>query len=236
MKKESRNIIKKIKNKFIKKMMSNRYEESIQEQTSRQEFFYKAFKALKFNGITGAYAEFGCNGANTFVLAYRESKKHFYETTYWAFDSFQGLPKTTCNEDAHPKWIEGEMSTSVERFHEICAKNMIPREAYKIVEGFYNESLSKISIENEPKDISLAYIDCDLYSSTIDVLNFLIPRFKSGMIVAFDDYFCYSELETSGERKALLEKFRIEKKWSLVPYCNIGWGGMSFIVERIDNF
>ena len=48
-----------------------------------------------------------------------------------------------------------------------------------------------------PTDIALAYIDCDLYSSTMPVLEFLLPRLKNGMIIAFDDYFCWSATQLS---------------------------------------
>ena len=55
----------------------------------------------------------------------------------------------------------------------------------------------------------MAYIDCNLYSSTVTVLEFLAPRLKHGMIVAFDDYFCWSPTQVSGERFALHEFTRI---------------------------
>jgi hypothetical protein len=67
--------------------------------------------------------------------------------------------------------------------------------------------------DGEPTDIALAYVDSDLYSSTRTVLEFLRPRLKHGMVVAFDDYFCWSATQPSGERKALEEYRAGDDRW-----------------------
>ena len=54
---------------------------------------------------------------------------------------------------------------------------------------------------------------------------------KHGMIIAFDDYFCWSRSQISGERKAMLEFFSKNNRWQLVPYMQFGWHGNSFVVE-----
>lgn len=120
---------------------------------------------------------------------------------------------------------------SLDQFHDICAASGIPRSEYHVVPGFYDETLPAMSPTDEPKNIALAYIDCDLYSSTKTVLEFLMPRLKHGMIIAFDDYFCWSKSEISGERRAMLEFFTNNATWALVPYMQFGWGGNSFVVE-----
>ena len=51
------------------------------------------------------------------------------------------------------------------------------------------------------------------------------------MIIAFDDYFCWSATKISGERMAMLELFSETSEWNLVPYMQFGWGGLSFVVE-----
>jgi O-methyltransferase len=84
---------------------------------------------------------------------------------------------------------------------------------------------------DEPRDVALAYVDCDLYSSTRTVLDFLRPRLKHGMIVAFDDYFCWSSTQPAGERKAFLELTAADDRWEWVPYVQYGWHGHSFVIE-----
>lgn len=207
------------------------YTPRIQERLGRQTFFYNAFRALAFNGIDGNYAEFGSWGARTFTLAYHESRRHKRDVTLWSFDSFEGLPTPKGPLDAHPEWKPGAMSMSLERFHKACATNGIPRAAYHVVPGYYDDTLTKLSSTDEPTNIALAYIDCDLHSSTKTVLEFLRTRFKHGMIVAFDDYFCWAPSELSGERRAMLEFLDGTPDWELVPYIQFGWHGQSFMVE-----
>lgn len=203
----------------------------VRERYCRQEFFYNAFKALSFNGIRGDYLEFGCNGGMTFSLAYRESRRHGHACILWAFDSFQGLPAQKVEQDAHPKWVEHSLATELSRFHQLCVENGVPRQAYEVVPGFYDTSLPSLGRDEGPGDIACVYIDCDLYSSTRDVLEFLIPRLKNGMIIAFDDYHCYSANQLSGERRAALEFFSDEGRWLLLPFMRFGWHGEAFVVE-----
>jgi hypothetical protein len=203
----------------------------VRERLGRQEFFFNAFKALRFNGIAGDYAEFGSEGGRTFALAYQESRRHGHAARLWAFDSFEGLPAPAGGADEHPSWAEGRMATSLEQFHAICAENGIPRGAYTAVAGPYEQTLATMSKADPPTAIALAYVDCDLYSSTTTVLAFLESRLKHGMIVAFDDYFCWSASQLSGERKAMLEFVAGDRRWEWVPYMRFGWHGNSFVIE-----
>jgi O-methyltransferase len=206
------------------------FDEHIRERLARQSFFFNAFKALRFNAIPGDYAEFG-SGWITFALAYDESRRHGYPAKLWAFDSFQGLPAQRDSDDHHPRWSEGKMAITLAQFHDLCADNGIPRDAYATVPGFYAETLVAMSPTDEPTDIGLAYVDCDLYSSTAAVLSFLAPRLKHGMIVAFDDYFCWSPSQISGERRAMQEFVAENDSWEWIPYIQFGWSGMSFLLE-----
>jgi hypothetical protein len=212
---------------------SDRYlsNEVVQERLARQQFFYRAFKTLAFNGIDGDYAEFGCWGAVTFDLAHIESRRHGHPAHLWAFDSFRGLPEAVDERDVHPKWVNSAMQMSLEDFHQQCRTNGIPRSAYSVVEGYYDRSLAALG-DGAPRNIALAYIDCDLYSSTSTVLEFLAPRLKHGMILAFDDYFCWSDREISGERAALEDFVKSQTRWTVSPYQTFSWGGKAFVVEQ----
>ena len=130
-------------------------------------FFYNAFHALAFNGIDGDYTEFGSHGCNTFSLAYHESRRNSrHDAHLWAFDSFQGLPKGKGEEDSHPYWVEGTMATSLTNFLAMCTASNIPDTEYTVVPGFYEDTLPSLGAEDVLHNIALAYIDCDLYSST----------------------------------------------------------------------
>lgn len=171
--------------------------------------FRRMIEMINFNRISGDYAEFGCCSATTFRIAYRT-----FQSTYlnfgqerrhmWAFDLFAGLPTSLDPRDEHKMWRAGSYDMLLDKFVELCDNANIPRDAYTAVKGFYRDSL--IESPEQPtidlKNICLAYIDCDMYSSTKDVLAYLAPRLKHGMVICFDDYFCYNSKMISGEKLA----------------------------------
>jgi hypothetical protein len=114
----------------------------------------------------------------------------FFEKVY-GFDSFEGLP-----EDWRPNVLKGHF-----------ARNDLPRinKNVELVVGWFNKSLPEF-VKNLPNDAKISYlhIDCDLYSSTKEVFNFLTPYIKSGTIIVFDEYFNYPNWE-KGEFLAFKE-------------------------------
>jgi O-methyltransferase len=203
------------------------------ERTSRNEFLRRAFQMQTFNGIAGDYTEFGSNGGGTIPVAWRECRRTGVRRHLWAFDSFAGLPPDSIGADQHPAWVEGAMATGLDEFHQILRAHRIPRSAYSVVPGFFADTIDANGNFSGalPFDISIAYIDCDLYVSTVPVLEFLKPRLKHGMLIALDDYFCYSATRMSGERRALLELMAATPDFEFIPYQPFGWHGMSFVVE-----
>lgn len=196
-------------------------------------FFFDAFTSLNVNGISGDYVEFGSWGGNTMNQAYQQLVGSGGGRHLWAFDSFQGLPPATDERDSHPGWQPGSAfgQGGVDKFYEACDAHGIPRDAYTAVEGYYEQSLAAIGA-GDPVDIALAYIDCNMYSSTVTVLDFLAPRLKHGMIVAFDDWFCWSPTGLSGEKEALREFLEAHPQWHFDRYKDVHRSGVSFVVER----
>jgi O-methyltransferase len=200
------------------------------ELTERREFFRRAFVTLWANSITGDYAEFGCCTAQTFRLAYQESRKVNYMPRLWAFDSFHGFPPART--DDHPTWRPGAMAMSQEHFVALLDHQRVPPGDYTIIPGFYEESLAATVSEHYCRDICLAYIDCDMYDSSTSVFQFIKPRLKHGMIIALDDYYCFWPGGIAGERVAFLEMARdIADDYNFLPYHQFGWHGQSFVVE-----
>ena len=57
------------------------------------------------------------------------------------------------------------------------------------------------------------------------------PRLKHGMIVAFDDYYCWSSTNVSGERAALGEFLAAHPEWNFHRFKDVHWGAVAFVVE-----
>ncbi|MGH9227175.1 MAG: TylF/MycF/NovP-related O-methyltransferase [Acidimicrobiales bacterium] len=199
-------------------------------------FFWDAFTAVAVNGVSGDYVEFGSWGCNTLRHAFHACEQFRAGRRLWAFDSFQALPPTDEPRDQHPVLASGGAGQGgVEAFHAACADFGVPRDAYTAVEGYYQDTLPPLGADGEPRDIAIAYVDCNLYSSTVTVLEFLAPRLKPGMIVGFDDYYLYNrDSGVSGEREALSELLQDNPQWHFQRFKDIHWGGVSFVVEHSD--
>lgn len=198
----------------------------------RYEFFQAAQIYLQVNRIDGTYLEFGSHEANTFRMALNTLGQHSKPnkiSRFWAFDSFSGMPEPE-GIDKQKIWRASMNFTSQEKF-----LGLVRSDAYRVttVKGFYNESLAGLNL---PKDQlpALAYIDCDYYSSTNDVLTWLAPYLRHGCLLAFDDWDCYFGDDERGQRRAFRE-FRESQTGRLhfVEFMKINSGGMCFIcLER----
>lgn len=198
----------------------------------KRAFIKKAFAALQFNGIAGDYLEFGTGRGLSFIAADRANRRSSRPLRkLWGFDSFEGLPEETSAPDQHRAWIAGTMACSQAEFRRICWSHDVRN--YELVPGFFAESLAKLGPDSFPSgSIAMVYVDCDLYSSTRQVLDFLWPRLAGGMVVAFDDYFNFNQSGVSGERRALEERLASAGgRVRFQPYIQYGYAGQSFIVE-----
>lgn len=152
----------------------------------------------------GYYFEFGCYGAKSMRMAH-DTFRHAFDWTYVGFDSFAGLPDVP-EDETQGIWRGGLLATSEEEFIRRCVRHGIPRERLRTVKGFYDESLTAaVRDELLPKTCRVAFIDCDLYRSTVPVLEFLVPFLDVGSVVVFDDWFLYHGDPRQGERLAFAE-------------------------------
>jgi hypothetical protein len=200
----------------------------------RRKFFWDAFVALEVNKISGDYVEFGSYGGNSLTLAHEMIRQIGRPRHIWAFDSFGGLPEITDPRDERWRNDLGINQGGIENFYADCDKQGVPRDAYTAVEGYFADTLPPLGAAGAPNDIALAYVDCNMYSSTVTVFEFLATRLKHGMIVAFDDYYLWTPTEVSGERSALDEFLVANPQWHFLPYKEVHYAGTSFVVEHAN--
>jgi len=202
-----------------------------QEMRDRYEFMARAFSAIAVNGIDGDYLEFGVAYGKTMWAAWRSSRAAGLAPHLWAFDSFEGLPDPTSDIDVdHPSWQKGRYAVKQERFTTNLASMGVAENDFTVIPGFFSESLAKERRDDLPNSVALAYVDCDMYSSTVEVLDYLRGIVSTGTIVAFDDWFCWSASGLSGEQIALRELVDAHPELRFNAYLPIGWHGMSFFV------
>jgi hypothetical protein len=197
----------------------------------RSDFFVKAFSAVATNGIPGPYLEFGVGRGQTLWLAWRASRSYGLATPIWAFDSFEGLPAPTSDiDESHPNWVAGAYANSQSSVRGNLSALGVDLDDVTFVPGFYSESVAPDRRGDLPTSASLVYIDCDMYESTVDALDYVGDVVRHGMLIGFDDWFCWSSTRSAGEQVAFAEFRARRPELTFHPFHPIGWHGMSFYV------
>lgn len=126
----------------------------------------------------GLFLEFGVEkGTSTNFIA-RRMNQHTEEMLH-AFDSFEGLPND---------WVG-----TFERIGHFSTNGRIPRvlRNVQIHNGRFDQQLMQFTQQYSTKTIAFVHIDCDIYSSTNDILRIIGNLLSAGSVIVFDEYFNY---------------------------------------------
>jgi len=128
--------------------------------------------------VSGHYLEFGVfSGGTIRYLARLRPEQAFH-----GFDSFEGLPEA---------WSGFNLGRSA--FAKGGRMPRVPRNV-TLHKGWFSETLPKWRQEFGGP-VAFVHVDCDLYSSTRDVLDQLADRLQAGTVIVFDEYFNYPNWE-----------------------------------------
>ncbi len=133
--------------------------------------------ALKQVRIDGLFMEFGVRTGRTINhIAGRRPK-----ATVHGFDSFEGLPEAWEGYTMDRGAFAGEGIPEVKSNVELHV-------------GWFDSTLPAfLDSHRGPREESVAFIhiDSDLYSSAKTILSELLPRFRPGSVIVFNEYFNY---------------------------------------------
>ena len=184
--------------------------------------------------VTGDYCEFGVYQGTTFIHAFHSMSPHFDAMRFAAFDSFEGLPQPQGIDDVDgytSHFYEGQFGYSLEDFSRNLKKQGVDLSKITTVKGWFNDSLASDNASNHGIDkIAVAWIDCDLYESTVPVLEYITTRLSPGSVIAFDDWRCYRNNPDFGEQRACREWLDRNPEISLKELLSFGWNGIVFTV------
>jgi O-methyltransferase len=202
--------------------------------TNRWNMIDKAVDYLVGAEIPGDYFEFGVFKGRTFAYAVNTFSRVFPELRFIAVDSFAGLPALQ-GLDAiggySSSFHEGQFACSVEDFTNYILEHGVDQTKVKLVIGWFNESLCPGSPQIVGLDkVAVAWVDCDLYESTVPVLEFLTSRISVGTLILFDDWHCFRNLGDYGEQRACREWLQRNPQITLNPLVDFGFHGESFTV------
>jgi predicted O-methyltransferase YrrM len=126
--------------------------------------------AVRQAPLDGLVLEFGVASGRTLRFL-AES----YPGKVYGFDSFGGLP-----EDWRPGFGAGAFAQP--------PPETLPNA--ELVIGLFGDTLPGF-LAAHPGPVKFAHIDCDLYSSTVTILEQLAPRITKGTVLVFDEFLNY---------------------------------------------
>lgn len=204
---------------------------------------------VAWNQIPGDYLEFGVWRGYSFSIAWqeihRQRQNHFrfgYESPeylewkrsnprFFAFDCFEGLPGGT----SEPRMVDyqaGSYSCSEREFRSNIESTGVRLDDVILVKGLYqNTCTAETRQKHGLSKAAIVMIDCDLYSSTVPVLEFLTPLVQQGTILIFDDWFRFQGSPNHGEQLACKEWLERNTQIELREFWRQGPQAVSFIVN-----
>jgi hypothetical protein len=167
--------------------------------------FEAAFTEASRRGNLGDYLEFGVARGTSLISAYETARSFGVAMRFHAFDSFEGLPASEGD------FVAGDMSYPEAVFRRFVHKAGVRTDALTTTAGFFDKSLSTEradDLEIQRGKAHVVHVDCDLYSSTVPVLDFIGGFLGVGSVVIFDDWFSFEEQARPwehGEQRAFAE-------------------------------
>lgn len=141
--------------------------------------------------------EFGVNVG--YSLQYCAWKRP--DCSWYGFDSFRGLPEDWIQNSMTVKrkgvdWNHFGIIPQIPETHKFCkdcpeqwCDNVV------LIPGWFSETINLFIEKYQIEKVDMINIDCDIYSSTKDVLFLLNSHIEEGCILHFDDFGWYEKFK-----------------------------------------
>ena len=180
----------------------------------------------------GDYFEFGvCHGSSIQLMYDEVCRAKLGNIHLFGFDSFEGLPV-----DDEGEWEAGSYSAEYDDVVQRLTDHSVDWERVTLVKGFYSDTLnSELVAKHNIRKASILMIDCDMYSSAIESLNFCEPYILDEAIVIFDDWNPLAK-KNKGEKRAFEEFLQNNPDLSAIENGNYSYnpGDLNGKVFRVS--
>ena len=212
------------------------YPDPVRAESFYGEAFRKAIEFVHYNGVSGDIYEFGVLGGWTARLFAERMRDIGHLGHLHLYDSFAGLPRDKHPVDAAsydvtrgvwsdemelPQSLRNDLGMPVEEHIACMLATIIPDERIHVSKGLFSDSL-KLPV---PTKAAIVHLDCDLYQSTLEVLDALDrdTALQDGTLLMFDDWNCNRGNPLFGQRRALQEFLDARNgRWSTSLFFGYG--------------
>ncbi|MGH9431373.1 MAG: TylF/MycF/NovP-related O-methyltransferase [Terriglobia bacterium] len=193
----------------------------------------RAMDYARASRLEGDYLEFGVWRGRAFAAACYLATRRGLSMNFYAFDSFCGFPNNNEVDAAGHQWFkEGVYNYSELQFIQNVRRTGADMKRVISVPGWFDESLAAGNPRlSNLRKAAVVWVDCDLYSSTCAVLNFITPYLQYGTLMLFDDWFAFRADPNAGQQRAFREWLQRNPQLSAVELMRFGWNGDSFVIH-----
>lgn len=203
-----------------------------------QSSYERALEQLAAYGTdveSGDYLEFGvCHGTSLATMHRALATHDIQGVRTIGFDSFQGLPDSTVPDDR--RWSPGEFQCSMRVTRRLLERWGVDLDSVVLVDGWYSETLGPETRDRLDIERALVImVDCDMYQSATEALEFALPCISDRAIIFFDDWHEGGLAESGlGERRAFEEALQRhdDLRATSLPDLRYSPGSEVFLVER----
>ena len=158
--------------------------------------------------VAGDFVELGCYRGDTSLMLAEILQGT--DKKLWIYDSFEGLPKKSINDESAMgvDFREGELVVSKTEVKKRFLRAGLP--VPKITKAWFSE----LDDDDLPEKIAFAFLDGDLYDSINDSLRLVENKMSDGGVIMVHDYMNEA---LPGVAKAV-DKWIKLKKYNLVRY------------------
>lgn len=132
----------------------------------------------------GDWVEFGCYRGDTSLLLAELLRKNHSDKKLWLYDSFEGLPEKSPQDQSelNPEFKQGSLSVSKRELKVRFLHANIPVPIIK------KAWFSELTSDDLPETISFAFLDGDFYESIKTSLGLVAPRLTPDGTILIHDY------------------------------------------------
>jgi hypothetical protein len=156
---------------------------------AKKSLFKKSFHLAHaiFTG-GGLCLEFGVFHGNSYVYQAQEIATRYQTSRLVGFDSWQGLPDETPSvwrPSIHTKGAYASTKDVV--LSKMRKLGLSDDKRFSFVDGFYSDSLTA-KLRQRFSNVIFINIDVDIYKSTMELLDFVKPLLRPGVVIYWDDW------------------------------------------------
>jgi O-methyltransferase len=155
----------------------------------------------------GDYLEFGVyHGTSLSCMYEARQRAGIPQMRLFGFDSFEGLPHSAAVEDGGI-WAPGQYKSTMALTRSNLRRWGVPLDAVTLVKGWFSDTCTPAArAQLGLTHASVIMVDCDLYSSSREVLAFCEPMIRRQAVLVFDDWHASGLADKGmGEARAFAE-------------------------------